>query len=286
MASINRAELSKIVGSDQRLLRAFERVLNQVQATIIGPSSVALNYANDGTLTSPLPVTASYTLTPEGGVALGSGVSWGVVVLSGEFAGLPPVIAGTGAAQLQIRSGLVSPTALLAITARVNGVGYAPLSVTVSKSIAAPDVPGGGATASDSTSSFVAFNTTSFAPITRELMITLPTGVTTASLVAASLTLSLFATGPSGTTDVEFKWQRESAPSVWSDVGGFGTAAILPRVMDEGGGIFVPVDGTITINRNASGMVAASAQKFRLVARVSGGNLRDVAVFGTASVTA
>jgi spore coat protein U-like protein len=114
---LNRNELARFFNNDPRAIREFERVLADVQANISGPSIITLNYASDGTLTSPLPLTQSYTLTPESGTAYTSGVSWGVTVLSGSFTGTGPTMGGTGTGILQINSGLASPSALIAVTA-------------------------------------------------------------------------------------------------------------------------------------------------------------------------
>ncbi len=282
---LNRSELSRIVGGDPRAIREFERVLSNVQANINGASSITLNYSSAGVLTSPLPVTSSFTLNPENGSAFTSGVSWGVTVLSGSFTGPEPTIGGTGTGILQINSGIAGASALIAVTATVNGVGYPPFSVSLVRSTATPDTPGGGGTASDSTSAILTFNTGTFAAITRELSITLPAGVTTATLTTGSIFLEVESDAPAGGTACQVKWQRETAPSVWSDVGAVAGSFPSPFVLDEGGGIYAAGSGEVMCNRTETGMVAASPQKFRLVARVSSGNVRTVFPFGTASVT-
>ena len=282
---LNRAELARIVGNDPRAIREFERVFADVQASIAGLTTISLNYASDGTLTSPLPVTATFTLNLEGSSALTSGVSWGVTVLSGSFTGSGPTIGGTGTGVLRINSGLASPSVLLGVTARVNGIGYPPFSVTVSRSTAAPEGGGGGATPGDTTTDLLTFNAGTFAPITRDLAVTLPAAVTSATLTAAVVSLTVDSAAPDGGTVVQAKWQRETAPSVWSDVGAVATSSPSPFVLDEGGGLFTAELGEITCNRTETGMVAASAQKFRLVARVSSGNVRTVYPFGTVSVS-
>lgn len=282
---LNRSELARILGNDPRAIREFERLLDDVQANIAGPPSIVLNYAADGTLTSPLPVTANYALVPVSGSALTSGVSWGVTVLSGSFVGAGPTVGGTGTGVIQINSSLASPTALLGVTATVNGRGYPPFSVTVSRSTAAPDSGGGGTMPGDSTSALVSFDAATFDPITRDLAVTLPAAATSATLTAANIFLDLESAAPDGLTVVEVKWQREAAPSVWSDVGSSALSAPEPFVLDEGGGLYTTGAGEVTCNRTETGLVAGSAQKFRLVARIAAGNIRTVFPFGTASVS-
>lgn len=281
---LNRSELARIVGNDARAIREFERLFANVQANINGTSVLTLNYDSLGALTSPLPLVSTYTLVPEGGSAYSSGVSWGVVVTSGSFTGSAPTIVGTGAAQLRINSGLATPNAVLAITASVDGFGYPPFSVTVGRSVAAASGGGGGTSPSASDSALQTFNSGTFAPISTDLAVTLPSGVTTATLTAALVGLDLDAALPTGTTVVEFKWQRETAPSVWSDVGTAATSSPSPFVFSAGG-FPEPANGSITCNRTETGMPAASAQKFRLVARISSGNVRTVYPIGTASVS-
>lgn len=284
MTRLNRNEIAAIVGNDPRAIRVFERLFADVQANIAGPATITLNYAADGTLTSPLPVTANYTLVPVDGTALTSGVSWGVTVLSGSFVGAGPTAGGTGTGIIQINSGLASPTVLLGVTARVNGKGYPPFSVTVQRSTAAPDSGGGGTTPGDSTNALISFSAATFDPITRDLAVTLPVAATSATLTAANIFLDLESAAPAGFTVVEVKWQRETAPSVWSDVGSSALSTPDPFVLDEGGGLYTTGAGEVTCNRTATGLVAGSAQKFRLVARIVSGNIRTVYPFGTASV--
>lgn len=285
---LNRAEIEAIVGRDLRAIKAFERLLGDVQANISGPSSVAINYNSDGTIATPTPIAVQYQLIPENGVAYTSGVSWRVTILSGTFVGAEPTIGGTGIGTLFINSGLASPEVNLGITARVNGRGYPPLTLVLTKSLAPPDGGGGGLTSNDSTSTFNAFNSASFVPIIRNLAITLPAGVTTATLTAAALQLRLDNIGPEGTSTIEMKWQRETAPSVWSDVGAVATSSPDPFVTEflEPGAptYYIQTAGSITCNRTETGMAAASAQKFRLVARVSAGNVRTVSITGTAAI--
>lgn len=280
---LNRSELARFFNNDPRAIREFERLLADVQANIAGPASITLNYASDGTLTSPLPATGSFTLVPESGTAFTSGVSWGVTVLGGSFTGSAPTIGGTGAGILQINSGLASPDALLGVTATVNGRGYPPYSVSVVKGTASPDSGGGGTGPNDSTASLSTFNSGTFAAITRDLVVTIPTGATEATLTAAAIALDLDFVFPAGSTTVEMKWQRETAPAVWSDVGAVATSSPNPGVVDEGG-FPATFAGEITCNRTETGLTGGSVETFRLVARISAGNVRTVYPFGTASV--
>jgi len=239
-----------------------------------GPAEVVLDYASDGSLTTSLPATTLYKLTVAGGSAYTSGVTWSVSVLSGTFAGTAPSISGSGTGQLAINSGLSGPEAMLSVTASYGGKSYPPVAVKVKKVVAPP--PTGGSGGSSSASGTVgSFSTTSFAAVTSSLTVTLPAGVTTATLTASSIGLYLAAAAPGGNTQVEMKWQRETSPGVWADVGATATSNPHP-IVSTGEGLYDPLPGSITCNRSATGLSAGSVQTFRLVARCSAGNTRTV----------
>lgn len=256
---------------------------------ISGPADVALNYDSALNLTSPLPVTATYQLAAAGSGSITSGVTWGVNVASGNFAGAAPSIVGTGAGQLRINSAMTSPTAELRITASFGGRTYPLFTVKISRNVAAPSNAGGGAAVS------APLTTISTSVFTRmhasDLTITLPAGVTSASLVASG-SLAVDPTVPVGGSTVEGKWQRESSPGVWSDVGAVATSSPDAFVSDAGlvdafgQPVYTADAGSISCNRTASGLVAGSTQKFRFVARVSSGNVRVVTGSGNVSATA
>jgi hypothetical protein len=254
-----------------------------ITTAISGASLMLLDYTSADVLINSLPSSEMYALTARGGSAFTSGVSWSAVVTQGTFSGTAPTITGTGTAQLDINSGLASPEATIRITATVGGLSYPPFLVTVRKVIA-PAIPASsGAFASDST--FTAFSTTSFAAITDVLTVVLPTEVTVATLTASSLTLRTANTNtPTGETNCEFKWQRESSPGTWTDVGAVATSSPHPGVIDDGDGFRFRQLGSVTCNRSATGLGAGSTQTFRMVARVSGGNTRSITMAGTASV--
>lgn len=286
--ALNRELLVKAIGADPRTIKEFERVLSNVQANIAGPSAITLDYTSAGALVTPMPALYSFTLAAGDGSTFRSAVSWGVTVLSGSFSGAAPTVGGTGTGILQLNSGIASNSVTLAVTARVNGQGYPPFNVTITKNIAAAE-GGGGTTPMDSTSTFTPISSGTFAAVTRDLVVTLPAAVTAATLTAGSLNLRLGNAAPDDFTRVELKWQRETAPAVWSDVGAVATSSPDPFVTEfaEPGSpsFFIATAGSITCNRSETGMAAATQQKFRLVGRVSAGNVRNVTITGTASVS-
>jgi len=256
-------------------------------ATINGPAELTLSYSSSLALASPLPVTGTYQLVEAGTGAVTSGVTWSVSVVSGSFSGAAPSMVGTGSGQLRINSAMSSPEAELKITATVAGRAYPAFLVKVSRNVAAPD--SGSVTVS---AALTSVNSSSF---TRahgsDISITLPSGVTSVSLSAIA-ELSISPETPTGATVGEGKWQRETSPGTWADVGGSATSSPSPDVYDTGllDGLGNPVyaanPGSIVVTATATGLSAGSTQKFRFMARVSSGNVRTVTFDGNASASA
>lgn len=289
MARLERGDIAKIVGNNPIAIREFERLLADVQANITGMSVITLAYTSVGALSTPVPALFSYTLAFSDGTVARSGVSWGVVVISGSFSGAAPTMGGTSTGVLQLNSGIATPTVTLAITARVNGRGYPAFTVMIQRTIAPVDAGTGGTASSDTTATLTAFNTSAFAPITRDLVITTPALATQAVLTAPLIALGLEFEVPAGSTSVEIKWQRETAPSVWSDVGSVATSSPDPFVTKfidpDAPSFYFSTSGSITCSRTETGLVAATQYKFRLVARISAGNVRVVIPEGAVTVT-
>lgn len=261
-----------------------------ITATVNGAAEIIVDYSSSDVLISPLPLTETYQLVARGGLAFSSGVSWAVAIVSGTFSGAAPSISGTGSGQLSINSGLASGEAQLRVTASIGGAPYPPMNVKVTKRVALPTSSGGGTGgtsnfASDNT--LTSFSTSGFAVISDDLTIALPSGVTTATLTASSLSLRTATTNtPVGDTICEFKWQREASPGTWVDVGTVATSSPNPGVLDDGDGFRFRQLGSVTCNRSATGLGPGSTQKFRLVGRVSGGNVRTITLTGTVSAQA
>lgn len=252
---------------------------SDVTTAINGPAELVMQFRSDLSLISQLPVTGEYQVAAAGGGALTSGVSWSVAVLSGTFAGAAPSVVGSGGAQLRLNSEMTSPEANLRLTATFAGRSFPPFNVKCRRQIAAPS--SGPLTAFDS----AAFVQVHPAPI----QVQIPSGVTSATLTATAdlLVQNIL---PVGGTTVEAKWQRETSPGTWVDVGSVATSSPNPEVIETeiapGEFVYTATPGSITCNRTATGLPGGSTQNFRLVARVSVGNVRLVRLNGNASVTA
>jgi len=250
-----------------------------VTATVSGPADITMQFRADLALLSPLPLTADYVLGVAGASPLTSGVSWSVAVVSGSFTGTAPSIVGSGTGQLRINSALASPEATLRITPSVGGRASPPFVVRVRRNVASPSL-----------APLTSIGSSTFAQAHDiPIQITLPSSASSVSLTAVA-DLRVNAEAPQGGTTVEGKWQRETSPGTWADVGAAATSSPNPEVFfDEpfpGEFIYSATPGSITCNRTATGLTPGSIQRFRFVARVSGGNVRTVAMLGNASANA
>ena len=252
---------------------------SDITRTVSGPADITMQFRADLALLSPLPLTADYQLGVAGASPLTSGVSWSVSVVSGSFTGTAPSIVGSGTGQLRINSALASPEATLRITPSVAGRASPPFVVRVARNVASPSLAPLTSIASST------FAQAHDIPI----QITLPSSSSSVSLTAVA-DLLVNAEAPQGGTTVEGKWQRETSPGTWADVGAPATSSPNPEVfLDEpfpGEFFFTASPGSLTCNRTATGLTPGSIQRFRFVARVSLGNVRTVAFLGNASATA
>lgn len=250
-----------------------------ITRTVSGPAEITMQFRADLSVTSPLPLTADYQLGVAGAAALTSGVTWSVEVVSGAFAGAAPSIIGSGGGQLRINSPLTSPEAELRITASVAGRASPPFVSKVRRQVAAPSV---------AALKFINSGTFAIAH-DQPVQITLPAGASSVALTAVA-DLFVDPSAPLGGTTVEGKWQRETSPGTWADVGSSATSSPNPEVFQTEiapGEFVVSADpGSITCNRTASGLTPGTIQRFRFVARISLGNVRDVLFNGNASAIA
>jgi hypothetical protein len=250
-----------------------------VTTTVSGPADIVMQFRADLSVTSPLPLTADYQLGVAGASPLTSGVSWSVAVLSGTFSGAAPSMVGSGGGQLRVPSPLTSPEAELRITASVGGRASPPFVAKLRRQVAAPSV-----------AALIFINSSTFAIAhDQPIQITLPAGVSSVSLTAVS-DLFIDPNAPVGGTTVEGKWQRETSPGTWADVGAVATSSPNPEVFETeiapGEFVFSAEPGSITCNRTASGLTPGTIQRFRFVARISLGNVRGVRLNGNASAIA
>lgn len=244
-----------------------------------GATALVLQYNSDGTIkTNETPKLASYYLRSDGGAAYTTGVTWAVSTVSGSWSGTAPSISGTGTGILSINSGLASSEAIINISATYARRTYPPLAVKVTKSVAEVASGGGGGGSLASDTSLSTISSSSFAAISDSLVATTGSSSTSVTLTAAALELWPVGTYVGTLTwNIEMKWQRETAPSVWTDV-----AAAVNSIPDPGFIASIPDPGEITCNTSATGLASSTAYTFRLVAKRTTGT-QSTNVNGTAS---
>ncbi|WP_310496492.1 hypothetical protein [Sandarakinorhabdus sp.] len=137
-----------------------------------------------------------------------------------------------------------------------------------------PSSGGGGSGGGGSASGTVSYATssTSYGTAAIELTVTIGTGGTCALAFPGTFTVA-----SGGTQDARGKWQRETSPGTWADVG---SEASSTEGADGDG-----TPGSISVDANATGLTPSSSQKFRLLLRraAAGGSMSFT---GTASAVA
>lgn len=211
----------------------------------------------------------------------------GTAQLLGGTWSLPSQSLGAGTASIGASTGVVTLSGIIqsgSYTVRYTHTDGIATDLAVNVTFfAAPAAPGGS---SDSVGNLQSINSTSFAVITpRDLEITLPGGDTDAVLTAQLVALNALPESPFGATDIEFRLMNVTGtPTI---VGATQASSPSPTVgFDAETSSAVADQGSITINRTASGLGAGSTQKFRLEARISGGNTRTIFISGTVQAAA
>lgn len=244
-----------------------------VTKVAVGPTTNTLNYDSAGTLTSTMPKNIpGYFLTPAGGAAYTSGVSWAASVVAGSFVGTGPTVSTTsGQGTLILNSGITGGDVTVAMTPTINGKSYPPILTKISRNTA--DVNTGGTSSGGGTAAtraiYLQLNSTSFVTITEEMTITIGSSGSATLSVSADLWNNNI-----GSKTVEIKAQRETSPGTWADVG-----TVIQGVAP---GANSGDMGFISGSRSATGLTVSSSQKFRFVGRLTA--LGSVDVGGNGAV--
>jgi len=254
-----------------------------------GTPEVNVGYTSDGVIkASEIPkIVSGYKLTPSGGTAFASGVTWTVAIISGSFSGAAPTMAGTGQGQLTINSGPAVAEVILAITATYNGRAYPPVTTKVKRvqDAAVPVQPTGSAFASANVN---LSNSTTTYTVAGTLLVTTGAGVTSVALTAANM--GLFPGGTiNGNKPCETKWQRETSPgsAIWTDIGVVTVSSPHPNVENDPEiGFVTYTGGNINNNFTDTGRTASTTYSYRLMYRrqsIAGPSSGSVTLGGTIS---
>lgn len=264
---------SKLVARWDAASAAWDRSLADVTKTISGQAEIVLEYDSGGTITTTLPKSVAYSVAPAGGSALSSGVTWAAStrLQSGESAsdywsGTVPSISGTGQGVLAINSGLKVSMATVDLTATIDGTTYPAFAVSVVKNVAAA-TGGGGSSDFDSVSlGGQSVNSTSYAQIAA-LTVTTGASSTEVDLTASAIPISP-ASSPTGSVNIDMKWQYDSGGGTWVDVGSAAASDPDPNVINiPPDSIPYAIDGEITCNRTQTSLSSSTSYDFRLMAK-------------------
>ncbi len=170
----------------------------------------------------------------------------------------------------------VSATSVVTVTSAYSGVTRSK-AFTVTKQIAAPPATGSGGGTSATDTTFTTFNSTTHAAVSDELTVT----VASSGTVMLSAPLSF---GPNtvvaGTWHIYSKWQwYDTGTATWTDVAAEVISSVSASIASSPYSYRI---GAISIPTSKTGLVAASSQKFRLMARNNTGT-QTMKLAGTAS---
>lgn len=255
--------------------------------SVSGTGEIIVEADSGGTVKSgQLGTRGSFKLTPAGGAALTSGVSWSLTVVSGSWSGTAASISGSGTGALNIASA-PNGTVELDITATYNGKAYPPFRCKVRK-VNDVAVPQGDTEAS--TTDLADVNSTSWTEVCR-MEVTTPASAGDVNLTADSITVNhnrdsqLWAGG-----NFELKWQRSNAgANSWGDIGSAASSNPDPytaEITPPPGAIYEAVPGSITCNRTNTTAANSTAYDYRLLGRWSASGHPTAFLSGTASVEA
>jgi len=247
-----------------------------VSKAIVGANTVNLDFDSSGTIKSgQLGAKAVLRLATSTNVTLGSGVAWSLSVVSGSYAGASPTISGSGSGQLNFSSAPTTP-GVINVTATNQGRTYThTIQVTTTQ-----DPPptggssgGGGGGSTNTTGNASTTGITSAWSTVYQGTVFTAAGSNSVALLAANHNLfpstSSGATG-SGSVNVQYQWQRETAvgSNSWVDVGGATNSNPDPSFVVESG-FPTPSPGSISNSRTDTGRSASTEYSYRLRARLS-----------------
>lgn len=265
---------SKLVARWDADTASWTTNLADITKTIAGPSGYTLTYNQSGVLQDTTPIKLYYRVSVAGGSALTSGVTWGVStrLLTGQtdsdiWSGTAPSISGTGVGELSINSGLKVSQATVDVTATVGGTTYGPFAVLIGKQTVSTTSES-SAFQSQSIAGTVVSGTT-FTQIAALTVTTQPAG-TSVDLTANTISFVCKDDEAYSPSNMQFKWQYESSPSTWTDVGAAADSNPDPFTIEEGG-FYESTFGSITCDRTKSSLSSNTSYNFRLMARISSG---------------
>jgi hypothetical protein len=266
-----------------------------VTAVVDCPATAEFHHSHDGVAESgEFPRSLSLKLIAAGG-SITSGITWTYTVISGVVNGFDDTsgaqsISGSGSTTLSIAS-LGSDTGIIQIKAVYAGAQRV-ATITLTKVFAAPPETGGGGgggSGSTQTSGFSDVNSASYAAISDTLSATTGPSQTQVN-IGVNLGVTPLAVSPTGSSNLQWKVQRETSPGSgsWTDVGSVQNSGPDPRVSSdpETGTYYVGTVGSLVGTINDTGRSSSTTYNYRVVALQQTGstNHRPFTLTGMISV--
>lgn len=258
---------------------------SDVTKAIQGVAVVDVQYTFDGTVkAAQFPLGKTYKLVTSTGVEVTSGVTWAVSTTLGGWSGAAPTITGAGSGQLSISSGPNSASAQLRLTATFAGRQYAS-TIEVRQKLDDPPIPvSGGSTTATGPVSGTITSSGAWVNVTGELQASTGPGITNfdLTLANASLTPLNVQTAPIGSANFQLQalwWDG----ATWQTVGAVADSNPDPEVIDEGG-FSSSTNGSVTCNRQKTGLTGSTTYKFKWQGRYTSGAAFSASISGTASI--
>jgi hypothetical protein len=154
----------------------------------------------------------------------------------------------------------ITVTSVVTVTSTYQSVDKS-RTFTVHLETAAPPSSVGSST----DTSFASINSTTLAPISDELTVTVG-GTGGVACIASNLTVTTDAVTPSGSFSVQIQWQWWDG-AAWVNIGSASTSSLV-RVAS---GTFAVTDGRVSKTATKTGLTPAASEKFRLEAKNSSG---------------
>jgi hypothetical protein len=284
---VNRATFNTAAVEYREALAALAKAVSETDGVtslqVSGPAQVIVKADHTGAvLAGQLPRAVAYAAS-SGKAIVTSSAAWSVSVISGDIDA--SIGASTGLLALD---DLVGAAARARVKAVYQGVEQS-MTVEIARQDAPPPVSGGGGTGGTTASinSFSPISSGSYATVGTVGPVTVGSGGEV--VLSAPLTVSIASEPVEGAREIELKWQRETAPSTWTDVSGTEAASNPHANMAQLGTdlepIWVPVDGSVSSGATVTGLTPSSSQTFRLQARQTGSSGDTRYLSGTATAT-
>jgi hypothetical protein len=208
-----------------------------------------------------------------------SGTTWSIVSQAGITGGTVTASGGS----VTIPTGVtIAASATIIVKSARSGEPDLVSEISITRSDGLPPSTGGGGGTSASDSSFTFFSSTSFVDVSDVLTVTTGSGGSIG--LSAPLSFRASPVAPTGSYNIELKWQYRPVGGSWTDVTGGAQASTSPTVITfDGTELYYVELGSATCSRTQSGLTASADYEVKLLARQTAGTARTLRLSGTAT---